>query len=134
MSVLKVITSRKNDIFKILISVLLIGFSAACGGGGGGSSNKNGSGDECRSNSTCPVGEFCNFKDFSCGNSILPGACQTIPTSLVDCNVPPVIDPNDEPDPSVIAGPVCSCDRLTFNNQCWAEKASQSISGAGECP
>ena len=125
MSNLSNIFLREINVRKILISCMLIGSIAACGGGG--SDNKNGSGDECRSNSTCPAGEFCNFKDFSCGNSVLPGTCQTIP--LVDCNLPVV-----EPDPLAIVGPVCSCDRLTFNNQCWAEQASQSISGAGECP
>lgn len=107
-----------------LISVVLL--AVACGGGGGGD-GKNGSGDDCTSSSTCPIGEFCKFEDFSCGASGLVGACRTIP--IVDCNLPAV-----DPEPTDIVGQVCSCDRLTFNNQCWAEAASQSIVGAGECP
>jgi hypothetical protein len=104
--------------FSILLFLSLSFF--ACGGGGSG---KSGSGNDCASNANCPVGEFCNFIDLSCGSTGLPGSCTTIP--ILDCNLPTS---------SELVGAVCSCERLTFNNQCWAESAGQSISAAGECP
>ena len=112
----------------ILLSIVVPVFLLGCGSGGGeDEDNSSGSGDECLSSATCPLGEFCNFTDFTCGASGLSGACTTIP--VVDCNLPAV-----EPDVTAIVGPVCTCDRLTFNNQCFAEAASQSLAGAGECP
>ena len=109
---------KRLKLFSVLVPSLCV---YACSGGGG--SGKSGSGDDCASNANCPAGEFCNFVDLSCGKTGLPGSCTTIP--VLDCNLPTS---------SELVGTVCSCERLTFNNQCWAESAGQSISGAGECP
>ena len=120
---------------KFLLPAVVLGMTvlAGCSGGGGGGEG-GGGGTACggADGNTCVAGEFCRYEDLSCG--ALPtsrGVCRQIP--IFDCNTPPAdasLDIGNEP----IVGPVCSCDRLEFKNECWASGASQSVAAAGGCP
>ena len=121
---------KKSSAF--VFSILFVSLTvAACGGGG-----DDGGSDEVAcggaAGDSCLPGEFCRYEDLSCGNSteLVParGVCRLIP---IDC-VTPV--PEATPSPTAIVGPVCTCDRLTFHNECFASAAAQSVSAAGECP
>ena len=109
---------------KTILFLSLIGL-ISCSGGGGGDSKLTGSGESCTSSAGCIDGEYCKFSDFSCGALGAAGRCYSIP--VIDCN-----DPANNTEQTII-GPVCSCERLTFKSECWADAAGQSISGAGEC-
>ena len=104
----------KNYALIVLVSGI---FAAGCGGGGG----SDGCGGV--SGKTCEEGQFCKYEDFSCGASGTEGVCTDIPVG--DCS---------QAVASTIEGAVCSCDRLDFHNECWAEQAGQSLQGAGVCP
>ena len=93
---------------KILYSVILAATLSACGGGGGSQS--------CVLNSDCTSGtDYCKFAD-SCGSSGQEGTCTAIPTTC---------------DPAVAN--VCTCESLTFFNECFAAQAGQSVASAGQC-
>ncbi len=82
---------------------------ASCGGGGGGSSCSNLAGE------ICPEGEYCKFEIGQCG---VDGSCEPIPPSC---------------DPGLVT-PVCSCEGISFFNDCFAAQAGQSVQSAGDCP
>ncbi|MCC6953587.1 MAG: hypothetical protein IT290_05675 [Deltaproteobacteria bacterium] len=81
---------------------------AGCSGGGGSS---------CTTSDECGAGQYCNFTDFSCGAAGGKGDCEPVGTAC-----------------TLDSAPVCSCDRLTFVNECWAAADSQSLRAPGECP
>lgn len=93
--------------------VLLTGATllfAGCGGGGSGSSCNVAAG------SLCGAGEYCAYLDGTCGQSGESGSCVAIPTSCV-----------------AETAPVCTCDSLTFFNECLASQGGQSVKAVGEC-
>ena len=100
---------RKFKCALVLGALIAVG----CGGGGGG----GGGPKSCATSDECEVGEYCNFADFSCGAAGATGACAPIGTAC-----------------TMDSAPVCSCDRLTFVNACWAAADSQSLRAASECP
>lgn len=93
--------------------ILLVGLLCSCtsGGGGGGGSSCGGA-----DGALCPDGQFCNFHDQACGAADGGGTCESIPTSC-----------------DATLAPVCTCDLLTFDNECFANKAGQGVLSAGEC-
>lgn len=97
---------------QVLFFAITIGF-AACGGGGGGG------GASCAASSECATGEYCQFDAGSCGEGGVSGACTAVDLTTA-CP-----ESGDA---------VCSCDGLTFFNECFAQAASQSIRNVGECP
>ena len=64
----------------------------------------------------CPEGEYCKYPDDTCDWADHFGVCTVIPT---DCY-------SGGPD-------VCGCDDVTYENECYAEKASVSIEHDGAC-
>ena len=117
-------------LLKIGVATTALCCISACSGGGGnggGSSNKS-----CFANSDCVFEEFCNFEDFSCGASGaagMPGHC-TLPRTLASCQTPAAKQRAHE---NEVAGPVCSCSGFSFDSQCFAESAGESIRAAGQC-
>ena len=99
---------------KIAGKLLILSFSllfTACGGGGGG-----GGGCNVAAGQLCDIGQYCSYSDNSCGANGTSGSCTDIPSSCV------------------ATGPaVCTCDRLTFINECYAAQSGQSIQAVGEC-
>lgn len=83
---------------------------SSCGGGGSGSSCNVAEG------AFCAAGEYCAYLDNSCGGPGASGSCMALPAGC-------------QPD----SAPVCTCDSLTFTNECFASQAGQSIKNAGEC-
>lgn len=83
---------------------------AGCGGGGSGSSCNVAAG------SPCGAGEYCAYLDGSCGRDGSSGSCVAIPTSYI-----------------AESAPVCTCDSLTFNSECFASQGGQSVQAAGQC-
>ncbi len=117
-----------------LFGLLAIGVSACGGGGGDSGPDEVACGGD--AGNTCLAGEFCKYEDLSCGAATVAGpakgVCRAIP---LDCNAPqPTPTPDATPNPNAIVGPVCTCDRITFFNDCWASAAAQSPAAAGECP
>lgn len=100
---------------------------AGCSGGGGGDGS---GGDSCggTSGNVCTATQYCKYEDLSCGLAGTNGVCTEVPVG--SCDDPAVIEAN----PTTIVGPVCSCDRLEFKNDCWASQAQQSVQLAGSCP
>ena len=94
----------------VIASTMLILTLNACGGGGSGSSCNVADG------SPCAAGEYCAFLDNSCGGAGASGSCMAVPTGCESA-----------------AAPVCSCDNLTFTNECFASQAGQSTRANGEC-
>lgn len=93
--------------FAVLAAVLL---PIGCGGGGGGNS--------CSApDYSCGAGEFCQLEAGSCGAEGAGGSCVVIPSVCTQ-----------------EFAPVCSCDGLTFSNQCFAEGGGHSTRGLGACP
>ena len=89
----------------------LVLFLSACGGGGGG-----GGGCNIQAGQLCDIGQYCAYSDNSCGRNGTSGTCTAIPATC----------PAEGP-------AVCTCDSLTFNNQCLAAQSGQSIQAVGEC-
>lgn len=85
---------------------------SACGGGGGG-------GVSCGAGvgNICPEGQYCNFDDFACGENGKSGHCTEIP---VGCELAPIEN-------------VCSCEGISFFNDCYAAQAGQSVRSIGDC-
>lgn len=90
---------------KFILSLAFLIFSG-CGGGGGASC-------DLADGAACGPGEFCKAETGTCSGS---GKCESIP---------------DACDTSV--SEVCTCDRLTFFNECLASQAGQSLLSAGRC-
>ena len=67
----------------------------------------------CTSNLDCPKSAYCRFEPGTCAP---PGVCVLRPLMCPD-----VIDP------------VCGCDRVTYQNECFAAQAGVSILHEGEC-
>lgn len=101
----------KNIVTKAIILFVLI-LSSACGGGGGG-----GGGCNIAAGQFCDIGKYCVYSNNSCGRDGSSGSCT---------DIPPTCD--------TVAATVCTCDSLTFINECFAAQAGQSIQAAGECP
>jgi hypothetical protein len=100
-----------NKLLKYIILFLCsVGMLISCGGGGGGG------GGNCSATSPCQAGQFCHFTDLSCGDGGAAGSCETVPTNCEASEIN-----------------VCSCESLTFFNECFANAASQSVRGPGEC-
>jgi hypothetical protein len=93
----------------ILVFAMVLALSG-CGGGGSGSSCNVAQG------SVCAQGEYCAYLDGSCGRNGEAGSCVAIPTSCV-----------------ADAQPVCTCDALSFTNECFSSQGGQSVQAAGEC-
>lgn len=95
---------------RIIVILVLLAVSS-CGGGGGGGASCN-----VPAGQLCDVGQFCSYSDNSCGRTGGSGTCTAIPLTCT------------------AEGPsVCTCDSLTFNNQCLAAQAGQSIQAVGDC-
>jgi hypothetical protein len=93
-----------------IILTLLCAFTlSACGGGGGGN------GPACTTAADCGAGTFCNFDDGGCGQTG-SGTCEAIPAVC-----------------SQEILPVCSCEQISFNNECYANAAAQSVATMGSC-
>ncbi|NMC63600.1 MAG: hypothetical protein GYA55_10600 [SAR324 cluster bacterium] len=99
---------RRNSALKFSLAVLATLTLFGCSGGGGSS---------CTSNAECSETEFCKLEIGTCGTSSASGSCQELPQTCTNEQVP-----------------VCSCEKLTFFNECWADAAGQSIQAKGECP
>ena len=84
---------------------------ASCGGGGGGGGNS------CAlDNLACPASEFCQFEAGECGDAGAPGSCSALASSC-----------------GGEVAPVCTCDGLTFSNECLAKAGGHSVRASGEC-
>lgn len=70
-------------------------------------------GGSCTSNADCPSTDFCDKKNGDCG-----GAGK--------CTARPQICP-------LVVFPVCGCDKQTYSNSCYANKAGESIDYTGAC-
>ena len=92
----------------IILSALVA--SAGCGGGGSGSDCNISAGQ------FCPAGEYCAYVDNSCGRDGSSGSCTAVPDGC-----------------TADIAPVCTCDGLTFKNECFAGQGGQSVQSAGEC-
>jgi len=90
----------------LLFSISLIVSLAACGGGGGGAS--------CNATTLCEEGQYCKYEVGLCGQD---GECTEIPAT---CD-------------AALVSAVCTCDGLSFFNDCFAAQAGQSIQSAGNC-
>lgn len=95
---------------RVILSLLVVSGLAACGGGGG-----DGSGPTCVTAADCAAGTFCHFADGGCGQTS-SGTCESIPTVCTQDLIP-----------------VCSCEQITFNNECYANAAAQSVATMGNC-
>lgn len=86
--------------------------SCSGGGGGGGGAACLGSADP-----ACSDTEYCQISSAGCGLDGTTGSCRSVPT---DCT-------------GQALNPICTCDGLTFDNECWAAQAGQSVTTTGEC-
>ncbi|MBP9837205.1 MAG: hypothetical protein KBC84_00675 [Proteobacteria bacterium] len=66
-------------------------------------------------NFTCPQGTYCDLGE-NCGGFDKNGICKYIPQ---DC-------PNDEE-------PVCSCNKINYQNPCYANGSAETIAYKGKC-
>ncbi|MBX7139337.1 MAG: hypothetical protein K1X83_15305 [Oligoflexia bacterium] len=96
----------------LICGVALAVLLQACSSGGGGGASCMGSADP-----TCVGSQYCRIEGGACGEDGNGGNCQETPA---EC-------------PADIA-PVCSCDGITFFNECLAAQAGQSVRSQGECP
>lgn len=91
----------------LLAAILIL---AGCGGGGGGNS--------CAApDYACSEGEICQFEVASCGDLGAAGSCVAAPQACTE-----------------EIAPVCTCDGLTFQNECRALTGGHSVRGLGQCP
>jgi hypothetical protein len=95
-------------LFRMVFVVSVVALLLGCGGGGG-------SGPACITAADCSAGTYCNFDDGGCGQTG-GGTCEAIPSVCTQEVMP-----------------VCSCERITFNNECYAGAAAQSIAAMGSC-
>lgn len=98
---------KNRFLFLVVTATLVV---AGCGGGGSGSDCNVAAG------SFCQAGEYCAYLNNSCGRDGSSGTCVAVPASC-------------EAD----ALPVCTCDSLTFTNECLASQSGQSVQAAGQC-
>lgn len=89
------------------LTLSLAVFAIGCGGGGGAPSCGGTSGN------FCPEGQYCKVEIGLCGGE---GECTDIPLA---CDAAP---------PSV-----CSCEGISFFNECWAAQAGQGVQALGDC-
>ncbi len=68
------------------------------------------------SNKTCTQGFYCAYAAATCGDAFREGVCAALPVAC--SNVP---------------GPVCGCNKKTYNNECAAAAAGQSVDHQGAC-
>lgn len=94
---------------------LVIFCSLGCSGGGD-DGGGGGSGDSCLNSGGCPAGEFCNFTDLLCGENGKNGRCEAAP-AFCDLQI----------------ANVCSCQGLTFFNECFSSSAGQAVRSVGDC-
>ena len=93
-----------------MIAFAWITVLASCGGGGGGGGCSLAEAD------SCGEGKFCNFLDLSCGAAGGEGTCMEIPASC----------------PATVSA-VCTCDHISFDNECFASQSGQSVQSTGAC-
>lgn len=96
---------------KRILALAIGALISGCGGGGGGG------GSACALSSDCAAGEYCQFAAGACGDDGNQGSCTAL--SGEAC--------------AEGGTPVCSCDGISFFNECFATAAGQSIRGDGEC-
>ncbi len=92
-----------------LVACSVVLASVGCGGGGGGGSDCGGT-----AGNACPEGSYCKVELGLCGGE---GKCTEIPASC-DPNLPPS---------------VCSCEGISFFNECFAAQAGQGVQSIGDC-
>lgn len=99
----------------------------ACGGGGDGTPGVLGSGAKCSvlPGEGCPAGEYCNYPDFLCGETGIPGRCEQVNVTVACTGIDAL---TGAPLP-----PVCTCAGISFDEQCWANSAGQAVRAVGAC-
>ncbi len=73
--------------------------------------------DVCAATLLCPVGQYCDVHDFTCGTETTAGICLSSPESCT---------PTFEP--------VCGCNGLVYDNECVAHSVGVDISVTQACP
>jgi hypothetical protein len=79
--------------------------------------NGGSSGMACGGPFRCGQGEYCRFgRDSQCGGPSMPGVCTRVPSSC-----------------QRDLRPVCGCNGMTYQNECFAAKDGVSVRYGGEC-
>lgn len=110
------ISNRNTAMLKIRYvlkagAIMALVLMTGCGGGGGGSASCGGP-----EKLGCEAGQYCSYFENLCGEVNPTGSCQPVQ----DCAAIPVSS-------------VCSCDKITFFNECYADQAGHSIAAPGDC-